>query len=170
MTTSKPICLSVSNWDRLRSDTPSPSRMPTLMGFQNRRLSSFVLRIPSIWVRRGIPTHFVFVLLGPPEAAAGHLDTLMTIARLMADDEFRYEARPRARPSGTARLPGPFCRENCHSGEAYQQNALMASSFRVGFAVDLLAMSDADGNHMRAISAMGSEVEPSVPRCSSSRL
>lgn len=40
----------------------------------------------------GIPTHFIFVLLGPPEAAAGHLDTLMTIARLMADDEFRYEA------------------------------------------------------------------------------
>ncbi|MCG8449279.1 MAG: PTS sugar transporter subunit IIA [Pirellulales bacterium] len=39
----------------------------------------------------GIPTHFVFVLLGPPEAAAGHLDTLTTIARIMADDEFRYE-------------------------------------------------------------------------------
>ena len=40
----------------------------------------------------GIPTRFVFVLLGPPEAAAGHLDTLTTIARLMADEEFRYEA------------------------------------------------------------------------------
>lgn len=40
----------------------------------------------------GILTRFVFVLLGPVEAAAGHLETLMTIARVMADDEFRYEA------------------------------------------------------------------------------
>ncbi len=40
----------------------------------------------------GIPTRFIFVLLGPVEAAAGHLETLMTIARVMSDDEFRYEA------------------------------------------------------------------------------
>ncbi len=40
----------------------------------------------------GISTHFVFVLLGPVEARAGHLDALMTIARLMADEAFRYEA------------------------------------------------------------------------------
>lgn len=40
----------------------------------------------------GIPTKFVFFLLGPPTAASEHLDTLATIARIAADDEFRYEA------------------------------------------------------------------------------
>jgi mannitol/fructose-specific phosphotransferase system IIA component (Ntr-type) len=39
----------------------------------------------------GIPTQFVFFLLGPLGAAAAHLDTLASIARLMSDDEFRYE-------------------------------------------------------------------------------
>lgn len=41
----------------------------------------------------GIPTRFVFFLVGPEAASSGHLDTLAAIARLMADDEFRYEAR-----------------------------------------------------------------------------
>ncbi len=40
----------------------------------------------------GVPTRFLFVLLGPNEAASQHLDTLTSIARLAADDEFRYEA------------------------------------------------------------------------------
>ena len=40
----------------------------------------------------GIPTRFFFFLLGPPGAAAQHLDTLAGVARLMSDDEFRYEA------------------------------------------------------------------------------
>lgn len=40
----------------------------------------------------GIPTRFLFVLLGPTGRAAEHLDTLTNIARLMSDDEFRYEA------------------------------------------------------------------------------
>lgn len=40
----------------------------------------------------GIPTRFLFVLLGPPDHAAEHLDTLTMIARLMSDEEFRYEA------------------------------------------------------------------------------
>ena len=40
----------------------------------------------------GIPTRFVFFLLGPPAAASEHLDTLASIARLAADDEFRYDA------------------------------------------------------------------------------
>ncbi|GJM24234.1 MAG: hypothetical protein DHS20C16_06490 [Phycisphaerae bacterium] len=39
----------------------------------------------------GIPTRFVFVLIGPKGAAEVHLDTLATIARVMSDDEFRYE-------------------------------------------------------------------------------
>ena len=39
----------------------------------------------------GISTRFLFVLLGPPGAAAGHLDTLANIARLMSNDEFRYD-------------------------------------------------------------------------------
>lgn len=39
----------------------------------------------------GIPVRFVFVLLGPPGAAAAHIDTLASIARLMTDSEFRYE-------------------------------------------------------------------------------
>jgi len=40
----------------------------------------------------GVPTRFLFVLLGPSGAQAQHLDTLANIARLMADDEFRYDA------------------------------------------------------------------------------
>jgi mannitol/fructose-specific phosphotransferase system IIA component (Ntr-type) len=40
----------------------------------------------------GIPTRFLFFLLGPPGSATQHLDTLASIARLMSDDEFRYEA------------------------------------------------------------------------------
>jgi mannitol/fructose-specific phosphotransferase system IIA component (Ntr-type) len=39
----------------------------------------------------GIPTRFLFFLLGPPDSAAQHLDTLANVARLMSDDEFRYE-------------------------------------------------------------------------------
>ncbi|GAB4145041.1 MAG: hypothetical protein Tsb009_17000 [Planctomycetaceae bacterium] len=41
----------------------------------------------------GIPTRFLFVLLGPTGVAARHLDTLTAIARIMSDDEFRYDAR-----------------------------------------------------------------------------
>ena len=40
----------------------------------------------------GIPTRFVFVMLGPTGAAAQHLDVLADIARLVADEEFRYDA------------------------------------------------------------------------------
>ncbi|MGI9430196.1 MAG: PTS sugar transporter subunit IIA, partial [Bythopirellula sp.] len=40
----------------------------------------------------GVATQFIFMLLGPEQIAAGHLDTLATIARLMADDEFHFEA------------------------------------------------------------------------------
>ena len=40
----------------------------------------------------GAPTRFVFLLLGPPGAPEEHLDSLASIARLMADDEFRYLA------------------------------------------------------------------------------
>ena len=40
----------------------------------------------------GVPTRFLFVLLGPPGAAGEHLDTLMHIAQLVSDSEFRYEA------------------------------------------------------------------------------
>ena len=40
----------------------------------------------------GIPTRFFFVLVGPPDKAAEHLDTLANIARLMSDGQFRYEA------------------------------------------------------------------------------
>ncbi|TWT90122.1 Nitrogen regulatory protein [Pseudobythopirellula maris] len=47
----------------------------------------------------GIPTRFVFFLLGPPEASAKHLDTLASAARLVSDEEFRYDAG-RARDGG----------------------------------------------------------------------
>ena len=40
----------------------------------------------------GVATRFVFVLLGPTGAVEMHLDALADIARLMSDDEFRYEA------------------------------------------------------------------------------
>lgn len=39
----------------------------------------------------GIPTRFFFFLLGPTDRAAEHLDTLAMIARLMSDNEFRFE-------------------------------------------------------------------------------
>lgn len=39
----------------------------------------------------GIPTRFLFVLVGPPGQAESHLDTLTNVARLMSDDEFRYD-------------------------------------------------------------------------------
>lgn len=41
----------------------------------------------------GIPTRYLFFLLGPPSATSTHLDTLASAARLMSDEEFRYEAR-----------------------------------------------------------------------------
>jgi mannitol/fructose-specific phosphotransferase system IIA component (Ntr-type) len=40
----------------------------------------------------GTPTRFVFLLLGPTGATEQHLDALANVARLMADDEFRYRA------------------------------------------------------------------------------
>ena len=40
----------------------------------------------------GIPTRFIFILLGPKDGTVDHVDTLMHIAQLMADDEFRFEA------------------------------------------------------------------------------
>lgn len=46
----------------------------------------------------GIPTQFLFFLLGPPDSAAQHLDTLANVARIMSDDEYRYEM-------GVARTP-----------------------------------------------------------------
>jgi len=39
----------------------------------------------------GIPTQYLFVLVGPTGQAGDHLDTLTNIARLMSDDEFRYD-------------------------------------------------------------------------------
>lgn len=38
-----------------------------------------------------IATRYFFILLGPKSATAAHLDTLALIARLMSDDEFRYD-------------------------------------------------------------------------------
>jgi mannitol/fructose-specific phosphotransferase system IIA component (Ntr-type) len=40
----------------------------------------------------GVPTQFLFFLFGPTDSASQHLDTLAYIARLVSDDEFRYEA------------------------------------------------------------------------------
>lgn len=40
----------------------------------------------------GYRVRFVFVLLGPPGTATQHLDTLTAIARLMSDEQFRYDA------------------------------------------------------------------------------
>lgn len=40
----------------------------------------------------GYRVRFLYVLLGPPGSATQHLDTLTTIARLMSDEEFRYDA------------------------------------------------------------------------------
>ncbi|MCG8405862.1 MAG: PTS sugar transporter subunit IIA [Phycisphaerales bacterium] len=40
----------------------------------------------------GIPTRFLFFLLGPPDAASQHLDALANIARVASDHEFRFDA------------------------------------------------------------------------------
>jgi mannitol/fructose-specific phosphotransferase system IIA component (Ntr-type) len=40
----------------------------------------------------GVPVRFIFLLIGPKGATAEHLDSLAGIARLTADDEFRYQA------------------------------------------------------------------------------
>jgi len=40
----------------------------------------------------GVPVRFLFFLLGPPGSADSHLDTLAAVARLISDEEFRYEA------------------------------------------------------------------------------
>lgn len=40
----------------------------------------------------GIPTRFLFILTGPKNYASEHLDTLTTIARVMSDEQFRYDA------------------------------------------------------------------------------
>ncbi len=40
----------------------------------------------------GIPTRFFFFMLGPSGDAGRHLDTLASVARLMSDDEFRFDA------------------------------------------------------------------------------
>ncbi|QDS97362.1 PTS sugar transporter subunit IIA [Adhaeretor mobilis] len=41
----------------------------------------------------GVPTRYFFVLLGPKEATAEHLDMLAMIARATSDGEFRYDLR-----------------------------------------------------------------------------
>lgn len=41
----------------------------------------------------GVPTRFVFLLVGPTDATAEHLDSLASLARLMSDTEFRYLAQ-----------------------------------------------------------------------------
>ncbi len=40
----------------------------------------------------GISTRFVFVLLGPESSVVEHIDALTDVARLMSDDQFRYDA------------------------------------------------------------------------------
>ncbi len=39
-----------------------------------------------------VATRFVFLLLGPEKRASEHLDTISSIARLMSDDDFHYDA------------------------------------------------------------------------------
>ena len=41
----------------------------------------------------GVPTRFLFLMLGPQGRTAEHLDMLTQIARLTADEEWRYEAK-----------------------------------------------------------------------------
>ena len=48
----------------------------------------------------GVPVSYIFLLIGPEEAAARHIDTLAAIARLMSDTESRYELRHASGPEG----------------------------------------------------------------------
>ena len=40
----------------------------------------------------GVPTRFFFLLLGPSGQASEHLDVLINVAKLMSDEDFRYDA------------------------------------------------------------------------------
>lgn len=84
----------------------------------------------------GTPTWFLFVLLGPPDHATEHLDTLPAIARLMSDEEFEYEA-----------------------GEARNDNELLAAlvHFKLLAPVRLLAARMFAPAHLEALDA---EEEP----------
>ena len=69
----------------------------------------------------GIPTRFIFFMLGPPGDAARHLDTLASIARLMSDDEFRFDAiRSHTHTDLTAALDR-YLRRTSQSAEALSE-------------------------------------------------
>ncbi|MGF1582077.1 MAG: PTS sugar transporter subunit IIA [Gemmataceae bacterium] len=50
-----------------------------------------------------IATRYLFILLGPKAAAADHIDTLALIARLMSDEEFRFDLNQADKPEGLLR-------------------------------------------------------------------
>ncbi len=62
-------------------------------GFEQPQMVFIRLKHPvNLGAPDGVATRFVFLLVGPEQSATRHLDTLATVARLMSDDEFHYEA------------------------------------------------------------------------------
>ncbi|TWU42123.1 PTS sugar transporter subunit IIA [Novipirellula artificiosorum] len=50
----------------------------------------------------GVPVSYIFMLIGPEDAAKQHIDTLAAIARFMSDSEARFELRHAKGPAGLA--------------------------------------------------------------------
>ena len=70
-----------------------------------------VVRLPQalpLGAPDGIPTRFIFVLVGPPTATSEHLDALASIARIMSDNEFRFEAQMAKNTAGFRRAVERF--------------------------------------------------------------
>ena len=58
----------------------------------------------------GVPTRYLFVMVGPEGRTGEHLDLLTQIARLTSDDEFRFEARAARTPGRLIEAVGGFFR------------------------------------------------------------
>ena len=56
----------------------------------------------------GVPTRYLFVMLGPEGNTGEHLELLTEIARLTSDDEFRFEARAANTPEKLIAAVGGF--------------------------------------------------------------
>ena len=111
----------------------------------------------------GIPTRFVFLLLGPEDGATQHLDVLTSIARLMSDEEFRYDARLAQSSENLLQALDRFEKRTSQAkmSVADQATAAFASTGRIfgGVLQDLKRrapnyLSDyRDGLHLKSVSA-----------------
>jgi mannitol/fructose-specific phosphotransferase system IIA component (Ntr-type) len=72
----------------------------------------------------GIGTRYVFFLLGPQGATEQHLDTLASVARLMSNDEFRYDLRRATCPADLVESLQRFQEKEAYRGLPEKQAAI----------------------------------------------